>query len=183
MRLHIPIALRWGDLDAYGHVNNVEQLRLIEEARVRAFWQAGDDDRDAGLPTAVLALNSKSEIWSLVSRTEIDYLEPMPYTSAPLDIEVWLGHLGGADIEVCFELFSPPGVEPRTLYSRATTTIVTVDAASGRPTRLPGALREAWAAYLDTPLTFTRRESLRREPTALGTCPPAPHSPAALPRG
>src|SRR5690625_6644705 len=31
------IELRWGDMDAYGHVNNVTQLRVLEEARVRAF--------------------------------------------------------------------------------------------------------------------------------------------------
>ena len=38
-RLHIPIPLRWGDLDAYGHINNVEMLRLLEEARIQAFWR------------------------------------------------------------------------------------------------------------------------------------------------
>ena len=38
MRLSMPVALRWADLDAYGHVNNVEVLRLLEEARIAAFW-------------------------------------------------------------------------------------------------------------------------------------------------
>ena len=38
MRLHVPIRLRWSDLDAYGHVNNAEMLRLLEEARIQAFW-------------------------------------------------------------------------------------------------------------------------------------------------
>ncbi|OUE16058.1 putative ABC transporter ATP-binding protein [Clavibacter michiganensis subsp. michiganensis] len=42
-RVHVPVHLRWADLDAYDHVNNVEVLRLLEEARVRAFWR-GDDD-------------------------------------------------------------------------------------------------------------------------------------------
>ncbi|MBW4033497.1 MAG: acyl-CoA thioesterase, partial [Acidobacteria bacterium] len=108
MRLHIPIPLRWGDLDAYGHINNVETLRLVEEARVRAFWRASGDSQDAQ-PAAVLELNAESDIWSLVARTEIEYLRPIPYTSAPLDVEVWLGKFGGASIEVCFELFSPAG--------------------------------------------------------------------------
>ena len=163
-RLHIPIPLRWGDLDAYGHINSVETLRLVEEARVRAFWHAPDgtrgEARSAGrdeLPTAVLELNSDSVVWSLVSRTEVEYLLPMPYTSAPIDVEVWLGRLGGALIEVCFELFSPSGVTPRLLYARAATTIVTVDAASGRPTRFPPHLNEVWAAYREEPITFRRR--------------------------
>ncbi len=158
MRLHIPIPLRWGDLDAYGHINNVETLRLIEEARVRAFWRSADADADPNpQPTAVLDLTADSTIWSLVSRSEVEYLVPMPYTRAPIDVEVWLGRLGGASIEICFELYSPAGVEPRVLHTRAATSIVTVDAASGRPTRIPALLRELWADYVEEPLIFTRR--------------------------
>ena len=156
MRLHIPIPLRWGDLDAYGHINNVETLRLVEEARVRAFWRASGDSQDAQ-PAAVLELNAESDVWSLVARTEIEYLRPIPYTSAPLDVEVWLGKFGGASIEVCFELFSPSGTTPRQLYARAATTIVTVDAASGRPTRFPPRLSDAWAPYREEPIAFRRR--------------------------
>jgi len=172
VRLHIPIPLRWGDLDAYGHINNVEMLRLLEEARVRSFWRADDlvgggdpvaggdlvGGGDPGLPpTAVLDLTADSTIWSLVARSEIEYLIPMPYSRAPIDVEVWIGRLGGASLDICFELYSPIGVEPRVLYARAATEIVTVDAASGRPTRIPAELRQQWAAYLEQPLAFTRR--------------------------
>ena len=33
----LEIPLRWGDMDAYGHINNVQIVRLMEEARVLAF--------------------------------------------------------------------------------------------------------------------------------------------------
>jgi len=173
--LHIPIPLRWGDLDAYGHINNVEMLRLLEEARVRSFWRADDSATDdtpaddtatanaasdggSGLPpTAVLDLTADSTTWSLVSRSEIEYLVPMPYSRAPIDIEVWIGRLGGANIEIFFELYSPTGIVPRVLYARAVTAIVTVDAASGRPTRIPALLRERWAPYIEETVAFTRR--------------------------
>ncbi|HIZ99270.1 MAG TPA: thioesterase family protein, partial [Candidatus Janibacter merdipullorum] len=36
-RFSTDVVLRWGDMDAYGHVNNVQYHRLLEEARVRAF--------------------------------------------------------------------------------------------------------------------------------------------------
>ncbi|MFZ2964516.1 MAG: thioesterase family protein, partial [Rhodoglobus sp.] len=52
MRLHLPVTLRWSDLDAYGHVNNAEMLRLLEEARMQAFWRSEQPEND--LPTAVL---------------------------------------------------------------------------------------------------------------------------------
>lgn len=38
-RLEVPVQLRWSDMDAYAHVNNVEMLRLLEEARIEVFWQ------------------------------------------------------------------------------------------------------------------------------------------------
>ena len=31
------VPMRWGDMDPYGHVNNVEVVRLLEEARVVAL--------------------------------------------------------------------------------------------------------------------------------------------------
>ena len=59
-RVRIPIHLRWGDLDALGHVNNTSMLKLLEEARLRAFWKP-----EAGLsgpPTAILdALSLSAE--------------------------------------------------------------------------------------------------------------------------
>lgn len=36
-RLHVPIAVRWSDLDAYEHVNNARMFTLLEEARIAAF--------------------------------------------------------------------------------------------------------------------------------------------------
>lgn len=37
----IEVTLRWSDLDAMGHVNNVVYFRLMEEARVQWFEQLG----------------------------------------------------------------------------------------------------------------------------------------------
>ncbi|MGH8025889.1 MAG: acyl-CoA thioesterase, partial [Pseudoxanthomonas sp.] len=35
----VAISVRWGDMDAFNHVNNAQYLRYLEEARVR--WLAG----------------------------------------------------------------------------------------------------------------------------------------------
>ena len=51
MRLHVPIALRWSDMDAYNHVNNARIFTLLEEARVRAFW-VGEDSAATPLSSA-----------------------------------------------------------------------------------------------------------------------------------
>ena len=55
MRLHVPIKLRWSDLDAYGHVNNAAMLTLLEESRISVFWHGDlgvDGVQDAAAPTA-----------------------------------------------------------------------------------------------------------------------------------
>jgi acyl-CoA thioester hydrolase len=154
-RLHVPIALRWSDFDAYAHVNNAEMLRLLEEARIQAFWRP--DDGASGHPTAVLDARPGAETISLIARQEIEYLRPIPYMRSPIDIELWVGHVGGASLLICYELFSPEGVEPRVLYTKAATTLVMVDAATGTPRRITDDLREVLAPYVEAPVEFTKR--------------------------
>ncbi|WP_448004925.1 acyl-CoA thioesterase [Agromyces bauzanensis] len=158
MRLHVPTPLRWSDLDAYGHVNNARMLSLLEEARIQAFWVNDDTSEHAvGATTAVLDATPGATTITLIARQEIEYLAPIPYQRQPLEIELWIGYMGGASLDVCYEVFSPVGIEPRVRYTRATTTIVLVDAASERPRRISDAERAAWEPYLGEPLEFRRR--------------------------
>jgi acyl-CoA thioester hydrolase len=156
VKLHVPIRLRWSDLDAYGHVNNAEMLRLLEEARILAFWVT-EDDGAIGASTAVLDGRPGAATLTLIARQEIEYLAPVPYLRQPLDVRLWLGKLGGASLDVCYEVYSPEDVTPELLYARATTTIVLVDAASERPRRINDTERAAWTPYLDAPIEFARR--------------------------
>jgi acyl-CoA thioester hydrolase len=160
MRLHVPIRLRWSDLDAYAHVNNAEMLRLLEEARIQAFWVNDEPDSatsSAGQSTAVLDGRPGAATLTLIARLEIEYLAPIPYLRAPIDIQVWIGKLGGASLDVCYEVYGPAGQENPRLYARATTTIVLVDAATERPRKINALERAAWTPYLESPLTFTRK--------------------------
>ena len=161
MRLQVPIKLRWSDLDAYGHVNNAAMLRLLEEARIEAFWVSDDDPVDggaaAGGSTAVLDGRPGADTLTLIARQEVEYLAPLPYLRQPLDVQLWLGRLGGASLEVCYEVWSPENAEPRTLFTRAATTIVLVDAASQRPRRINERERAAWSPYREEPVRFAKR--------------------------
>ena len=154
-RLHIAIPLRWSDFDAYAHVNNAEMLRLLEEARIQAFWRP--DEGFEGAPTAVIDARPGAEMISLIARQEVEYVAPIPYMRAPIDIEMWVGRIGGASLEICYELYSPEGVTPRVLFTRAATTLVMVTAATGRPQRIPDELRSGWEPYVEEPVSFTKR--------------------------
>lgn len=158
MRLHLPIPLRWGDLDAFNHVNNTAMLKLLEEARVRAFWRPAEGE--SAPPTAVLDSGLHSGVLTLIARQEIEYLAPVPYQRHPLDVQLWFGALGGSSIEVCYEVCSPAEtatVSGQTVYARATTVVVKVDAATARPLRLSTGERAAWEPYLDEPIRYSHR--------------------------
>ncbi len=157
-RIHIPIRLRWSDFDAYAHVNNAEMLRLLEEARIEAFWRpdAGSDP-NAVRPTAVIDARPGAATISLIARQEVEYLAPIPYQRSPIEVELWIGNLGGASFQICYEVYSPEGIEPRVLYTIASTTLVMVDAATGRPSRITDELRELFAPYVYQPVGFAKR--------------------------
>jgi acyl-CoA thioester hydrolase len=158
VRLTIPVTLRWADLDAYGHVNNVEVLRLLEEARIAAFWRHGDHPA----PTAVLESGPAAATHTFVASVEVEYLLPIGYHRDPVTVETWIGHLGGASLDVCYRVLAPAdpgGAGEPVPHVHARTTIVVVDAATGRPRRLTAAERAAWEPYRDEPIAFRRRRA------------------------
>jgi acyl-CoA thioester hydrolase len=155
MRLHVPIRLRWSDIDAYAHVNNAAMLGLLEEMRIQAFWAAADSSAEPG--PAILDGRPGSDTLSLIAHQEIEYLRPIPYGRQPLDCEVWIARLGGASLDVHYEVYSPSGVEPRELTTRAASTLVLVDAATQKPRRISEQERAAWSPYLEDPVVFAHR--------------------------
>ena len=155
MRLHIPIHLRWGDLDAFNHVNNTSMLKLLEEARVRAFWTP--EPGEEAPTTAVLSTGVDQGVLTLIARQEIEYLAPVPYQRRPLDVEMWFGKLGGSSLDVCYEVFNHPESAERVLYARSTAVIVMVDAITGRPVRLSAEMRAAWEPFVGDPIVYQHR--------------------------
>lgn len=152
-RITVPIQLRWGDLDAYGHVNNATLLELLQEARVRAFWSRGGSERPA---TAVIEADPGADSLTLIARQEVEYLLPIPYSNEPVTIEMWLTKLGGSSIEVAYEVRLPVDDGEPPLAARAATVIVFIDARTQRPRRLGEVERRAWEPYLGDPIAFRR---------------------------
>ena len=152
-RLTVPVKVRWSDVDGYGHVNNAAMLTLLEEARIAAFW-ADPADGTSTRAGAILATGDGARTATLIAHQEIEYLAPLTYTTATLQVEMWLSDLGGASLEVCYEIPGPQGVA-----ARAMTTLVLVDTDTGRPRRITDDERAAWSELLDEPVTFRRRRS------------------------
>lgn len=154
MRIHAPVGVRWSDLDAYGHVNNATMLSLLEEARVHGFWSTADESDDAA---RVFTGGAESNTYTLIARQEIEYLAPIPHLRDALDIEMWVGKLGGASFDICYEVYSPIGVRPRVLFARATTVIVLVDRDTQRPRKISETERASLKQYLEAPIDYAHR--------------------------
>ncbi|MCT2149083.1 acyl-CoA thioesterase [Dermabacter vaginalis] len=155
--LDIPVPVRWSDLDGYGHVNNTAYLRLLEEARTRAFWQPSDTELANGAPaypTALAELSPGGAFHTLVAAHTIEYSRQLGYRRDGVLVRTWVSKLGGASLDLDYTILTAD--EPDQPYASARTTIVIVDAKSGKAVRMPERLRTALERVTGAPLTFRR---------------------------
>lgn len=130
----VELHLRWSDVDAYGHVNNVAIVGLLEQARVRAFWS----DTAPVLPP----LTSASDVWVLVADVQVKYVRPIDHRTEPIHAEVSVAKCAGASF----------GIGCRLLVDReecvtAGTTMTLVDGATGRPMLIGAELQAQLLAF------------------------------------
>jgi acyl-CoA thioester hydrolase len=82
MRFQAKQYVRWGDLDAFGHVNNATYLVYAQEARYE--WS--------------------KMIEMVVARAEVDFLAPIYQGDIFLDIEIWVNKIGTSSFGVTYEM-------------------------------------------------------------------------------
>lgn len=139
MARHIyPCPLRWSDMDAFGHVNNVVFLRYLEEARI-----------DFMFTQAAAAGAGEFAGGSVVARHEIDYKRPLVHRPEPVTIETWVTKIGGASLTVSYEIKDTAEDGTETVYVRASTVVVPYDLAAGRPRRISPVEREFLSRFMD----------------------------------
>ena len=102
--LHTHVPLRWGDMDAYGHINNVEVLRLLEEARIRAFGSPAHTGSPVGEPMVPLFNELPRDGQALVVEHRVRYLASLEYRDVPAQIDVWVTQLKGAGLTLGYEI-------------------------------------------------------------------------------
>ncbi|MEU1803497.1 thioesterase family protein [Streptomyces sp. NPDC019937] len=125
--------LRWSDMDAFGHVNNVVFLRYLEEARVDFMWRLAPGNGSDAFTGGVV-----------VARHEIDYLKPLVHRHAPVTIETWATEIRASYITLRYEI-----KDEETVYVRAATRIVPFDLAAGRPRRVTSEEESFLTDYLE----------------------------------
>jgi acyl-CoA thioester hydrolase len=119
-----PVDVRWGEMDALGHVNNAEYLRYFESARIE--WMAS---------TGHLIANPDSG--SVVLQTTCRYIAPVEYP-CQLNVLTILSKVGNSSFTFSHKLV---GVADDKLYTEAEVICVWVDRETGKPKRVPDFIR------------------------------------------
>lgn len=127
--------LRWSDMDAFGHVNNVVFLRYLEEARIDFMFRLAPGE----------GCRAFSE-GSVVARHEVDYLRPLVHRHEPVTVESWITKLSAASFTIAYEIKDEDSV-----YVRASTVVVPYVLAEGRPRRITPEERQFLLPYSALP--------------------------------
>jgi acyl-CoA thioester hydrolase len=122
--------VRWGDLDAFNHVNNATYLDYIQEARLRWMVTLDEGWHDA-------------DVHPVVVNTTCNYRSPIVWP-ARLRIELGIAKAGGSSLTLWHRLVD--AANPETLYCDGHVVMVWISRASGRSVPLPDAVRNALPA-------------------------------------
>ena len=120
------IPIRWGDMDAMGHVNNTTYFRYMEQARIGWF--------DALIPEA--------EPWKstgiVIANASCNYKRPLVYPGT-VEVKLFVGAPGGSSVPTYYQLYLEGD---RHLYADGDAVVVFIDMAKQKPVRIPDPIRE-----------------------------------------
>ena len=85
-----PLKVRFSDVDAYRHVNNVQYVEFFQEARIQFLMD----------------LHEKGQKWRehVVARTDVRYRRPVLFRSEPYDVRSWVSRVGTRSFVVSSEI-------------------------------------------------------------------------------
>ncbi|HPE59048.1 MAG TPA: thioesterase family protein [Thiolinea sp.] len=121
------LPMRWGDMDAYGHLNNVAYFRFMEEARVQLLKVMQISDIEIGREAPV------------VINAGCTFLSQLTY---PDDLRVvcLVGEPGRSSFMIWYEIYS--SAQPDKPAAEGYSKVVWIDRETNRSVPLPEPLRQ-----------------------------------------
>ncbi len=123
--LEIPI--RWGDMDAMGHVNNTVYFRYMEQVRIGWFDTLGFTPVPRGEGP-------------LIVNASCTFLRELRYPGTVL-CRQYIGELGRSSVQTFIDMLRTD--DPETVYASGAAKVVWVDYARKKSAPLPDAARRA----------------------------------------
>lgn len=142
----VEIPLRWGDMDAYGHVNNVTLVQIMEEARVAVFGPppSAGEIGDVTAPIPVFS-QLPPGTQALVAENHVKYRAPLPYRNMPARVEVRVEKVTAASLTIGYRIIDPG---TGAVCCTCTTVLAFVDGTTGRLMRIGPAERALLAEHV-----------------------------------
>ena len=134
------IPMRWGDMDAYQHVNNTVYFRYMEQARVEYLERLGDAAVAQGTAPVIV-------------KASATFLVPLSYPGI-VEVRMFLGAPGRSSIPSSYEIRVHGDA---TLRASGDATIVWIDMQSGKSAPIPDAARAPLAGLLSAGAGETTR--------------------------
>lgn len=123
------ISVRWGDMDAFKHVNNAQYLRYLEEARVQ--WLAG-----------IPGISLTDRIAPVLVASNVNYRQPIEWPSE-IAVDLFIEKIGNSSLTMSHRVLS--STDASVLYSDGRVVMVWIDTHTGKSVPLPEAIKAAAA--------------------------------------
>ena len=119
------LQVRWGDMDALGHVNNAEYLRYFEQSRI--VWLEGIGYALASEGTG-----------PILAKVSVTYLKPIVYPTE-MEIRLYAGPVGNTSFTLISEIVN--GRDAAERFTEGEFVTVWVDYAASKSVPIPDRLR------------------------------------------
>ena len=117
------IPIRWGDMDAMGHVNNTVYFRYMEQARI-GWYEALVPAAEAWTQTGIVIANASC-----------NFKRALGYPGT-VEVKLSIDPPGGSSVATFYEIRMDD-----TLYADGIATVVFIDMKSQKPVRIPERIR------------------------------------------
>ncbi len=127
--MRIPV--RWGDMDALGHVNNTVYFRFAEQARIEWLESLGIAD--------IVAV----EEGPVIVNASCTFFRPITYP-ATVEVRTLIGKPGRSSLPTYYEMRCIGNGDDDTLYAEGAAKIVWWNPHTGKSRPLPDFIREMY---------------------------------------
>lgn len=132
--LSVPIPLAWGEMDAFGHANNVAYFRWLETARMHYLRRIGITHPD-----------QQGGVGLLLAETRCTFLKPLHFPDT-VTVSTGVVHVGNTSFTMRYAIHS----EAQGLAATAESVQVMFDYKANSKTPIPTTVRNAISALQTT---------------------------------
>jgi len=120
------MSIRWGDMDAMGHVNNTVYFRYMEQARISWFEAIG----------VRFAVNGQGPV---IVNASCTFIKQLVYPGK-VEIKTYVGEVGRSSVQTYLEL--RPSYDSGKIYAEGAAKVVWVDYLKEKSAPLPERIRQ-----------------------------------------